>query len=427
MIKTSLIIAVAFILYCSHANAQTSPPGTLTMESAIQLAMDNSPAIKSSASNARAASAGLTVTESAYYPSIGGSAAATHTDGWFVFNPSITPKTQSYNNYTTGVALSQLIYDFGKTGSRVSASDFLNEASKKDLSATRNLVVMNVEVAYLALLQAGRIVKVSEEAVEQTTKHLMQAKAFYEVGRRPQLDMTKAEVDLSNANVNLIRARNQERIARLQLENAIGLHFTGTYTLVDVSDTIRYDDALESCKNIAIKNSPDLQSSYLKYQSLRSAASALWSQHLPTLAGNAAYNWNGFDFPLLGRWNAGITLSVPLFQGFGISAAATQAEAVADAAQSLYAQMKDNVLLDVEQNYLSLQEAQERRGATQKLVEQTRENLRLAEKQYSAGVATPVEISDAQVSLSNALITDIQALFDCHIALYRLKRAMGNR
>ena len=82
-------------------------------------------------------------------------------------------------------------------------------------------------------------------------------------------------------------------------------------------------------------------------------------------------------------------------------------------------------MLQVEQNYLSLKEAQERIEASSKLVVQAKENLKLAEGRYNSGVGSPIEITDAQVNLSNAQITYIQALSDYNSSLIRLRRAMG--
>ena len=82
-------------------------------------------------------------------------------------------------------------------------------------------------------------------------------------------------------------------------------------------------------------------------------------------------------------------------------------------------------MLEVEQNYLELKEAEERITATSKLVEQALENLRTAEGRYNAGVGSAIEITDAQVMLSSARITNIQALYDYNCSLTRLQRAMG--
>jgi outer membrane protein TolC len=118
-------------------------------------------------------------------------------------------------------------------------------------------------------------------------------------------------------------------------------------------------------------------------------------------------------------------MSLPIFQGFAISAQVEQARAAADAAQANLDVLREFVTLEVEQNYLGLKEAEERIAASTKLVEQAEQNLNLAERQYAAGVGTALEVTDAQLTLSNARITRIQALYDYNSSLRKLERSMG--
>ncbi len=152
---------------------------------------------------------------------------------------------------------------------------------------------------------------------------------------------------------------------------------------------------------------------------------AAWALHLPTLTAFGNWTWSNFDFPLYSRWNEGVTLSIPVFQGFSIDAQTDQAKAGAEIAQATVEQLRESITLDVQQAFWALQEARERTVATGKLVQQAEENLTLAEKQYAAGVAPPLDVSDAQLALSSARTTDIQAQYDASSSLARIRRAMG--
>ena len=101
------------------------------------------------------------------------------------------------------------------------------------------------------------------------------------------------------------------------------------------------------------------------------------------------------------------------------------AEAAVDEAQANLDLLNDAATTESEQYYLALRASQERVDATSKLVQQAEENLNLAEKQYTAGVNSVIEVTDAQLTLSNARITRIQALFDYNSSAIHLKRAMG--
>lgn len=408
-----------------NAQTQITMPDLLTREEAVSLALKNHPSLQAADANIRSSSAQLLQSESGYYPAINYTAGGSHIQGAFVFNPSFPARHQSYNSYATGFLIQQSIYDFGKTGQRVSANRHLMDAATLDYQSARANVMMNVHLAYFNILQAQRVIKVNEEAVTQAEKHLEKAKAFYTVGRRPQFDVTKANVEVANANVNLIRSRNQLRVAKVQLENAMGIRSTSNYALADTFEVQPFTTDLNAAKATAYQNRPELRSSRARIEFNKSLVKAEWSQHLPSLVASGAYNWNGFRWPFASRYSYGMTVSIPIFQGFSVYARVQQAKANVEVAEANTDMTIQSVMLEVEQNYLELSDAQERIGATLKLVEQADENLRTAEGRYNAGVGSAIEITDAEVVLSSARITHIQALFDYNCSLVQLRRSMG--
>jgi outer membrane protein TolC len=400
-------------------------PDTLDLDQAVALAIENHASLRAAAANLQSADAGKSLALSGYWPQIGFSASGVHTEGTFVFNPSIASRNQIYSTYTSGFSASQLIYDFGKTSNRVGATSDLIEATKEDYRSVRDAVILNVSVAYYTALEAADITKVNVETVGQAEDHLTRARAFYTVGRRPMLDVTSAEVDLANANVALIRAKNSEQVALLQLQNGMGIHTSRRILFRTIGRLDSVVISLDSAKSIGFRNRSDVLAARARYEALDAFASATWSQHLPTISASGTYNWSGFDEKLFGRWTAGVTFSLPIFQGFGIDAQVDQARAAAAAQLAQVRLTLENAMLDIEQNYLGVQEAEERIPAANKLLEKAEESLRQAERQYAAGVGTAIEVTDAQVARANARITAIQARYDEAVAIARLHRAMG--
>jgi outer membrane protein len=399
---------------------------TLTIEQAVLLAVENHPSLRAAEANYRGAAAGHKQAMASYLPALSFGASATHTEGVFVFNPTIPSRSQIYNSYTGGFQAQQLLFDFGKTIGRVSASTDLVDAANADMISAKEIVKLNVQIAYFALLAYQRVTIVNRDAVVQAESHLTQAKAFYSVGRRSQFDVTRAEVDLANANVNLIRATNQMQVSKVQLENAMGVHPPRPYAVVVPHQMEPIATTMDSARAIALIHRPELQAAAARVEANKALARAAWSQHLPILSATGNWTWNGFEpSPLFPRWNVGVQLSLPIFQGFSLEAQVEQTEAAADAAQANLDVQTQTVLLEVEQAFLAFKEAQERRVATAKLVEQAEQNLNLANKQYAAGVGTAIEVTDAQVSQANAQITHIQALYDHITSLVKLRRAMG--
>ena len=221
--------AVAILLAGTWMPAAGEGADTLTVERAVQLALDHHPSLRSAEANTRGAVAQHKGAVAGYLPAISFTASATHTEGVFVFNPSVPSRNQIYSSYTGGFQAQETIFDFGKTINRVSSTTDLEDAAAMDELTARELVIANVQIAYYSLLAARGVADVNDEAVNQAEKHLVQAKAFYSVGTRPRFDVTKAEVDLANAKVNQIIARNQTQVTQVQLENAMGFHPEAPY------------------------------------------------------------------------------------------------------------------------------------------------------------------------------------------------------
>jgi len=418
-------LAVFLLLYVVAAIAADEFPDTLTLDKAAVLAVRYHPSMRVADATLASSNAVVTQAYSSYYPVIAASAGDTRTGGTSILSPTIPARTLWYDSYAVAFTLQQTVFDFGRTISRVSVNSNLSDASAYDVQSTRNTVVMNAQLAFLALVAAERIVTVNEQSVAQAQEHLDQSKAFFSVGRRPQYDVTSAELVLANAKVNLIKAKNQERVARLQLESAIGLHPRKQYAVAVLPASEKNLMPLDSAKANTIAYRPELQAAKMRIASSDAQVSAAWTQHMPSIVASGAYNWNGYAFPLLSKWNVGLMLSLPIFQGFNVSAQVEQARANADATRASTDVLMESVMLEVEQNYLAVNEAAERIAASSKLEDQARENLDLAEGRYTSGVGSPIEITDAQVTLANAQITRIQADYDYQSSLIRLRRAMG--
>ena len=423
--NTPRFLLALSILAPGFTPALAQDPDTLTLERAVTLAIDNQPSLRGYGAEVRAADAGFRQARAGFLPSVGFSASDTRTGGAVILSPAIPPTQRIYSSYSAALQGNLMLWDFGKTSGRVSQNSYLYDAAHGDYASAVEVVAVNTEVAYLAFLQARRVVTVDEEALATSSHHLIQARAFYTTGRRPQLDVTKAEVDSLNAEVNLIQARAAYRIARLQLENTMGVHPAGEYVVADSFTVPATSTTLQEARRTALRTRPELVAAQARVDAGKEGVTTAWGQHLPTIAAFGGYTWSAFDFPLLSHWNAGLSFTFPIFQGFALDAGVELAEANREMAQSNLDTLTEGIMLEVERQWLTVRAAAERAVATAKLVQESGENLNLVERQYAAGVATALDESDARLTLSNSEITDIQAQYDYRTALIRLRRAMG--
>jgi len=289
----------------------------------------------------------------------------------------------------------------------------------------RSLIVLDVKQAYYGVLQTLEKRRVAEESVAQFQQHLNQARGFFEVGLKPKFDVTKAEVDLSNARLELTRAENAVRIARVNLNNAMGMPGAPEYSLEDNLFFEKTDISLEKALAAAYENRPDLRSLVLREEAARQNLDLARTGHYPTLTGSASYGYGGSDFPLGEGWNVGGSLNIPIFSGFLVENQIFEAKENIEVFSAEVESLKQRVRLEVEQALSNLQEAAGRIETAEVVVRQAEENRELAEGRYTSGVGNPIEVTDALQALRNAKVSRISALADYKSAQADLENAMG--
>ena len=427
-----LLLLIAFNAGAVGANGRSplliKKGELLSIERCIETALGNHPNIIASANTVDVNRSSVGEAEADYYPQIDWSSGYSKISPVSGSNSSTSTRaSDTFDQYSSSVNLRQNIYNFGKTAAQVRIQRLNLDASHSDLQNVTSQVVLNVRQAYYGILKATRDRDVAEEAVKQFQQHLEQAKGFYEVGTKPKFDVTKAEVDLSNSKLDLIRAENSLRIAVATLNNSMGVPDAPEYDVVDNLFFQEFGITFEDAINEAYKNRPDLASARFRTRVAVESIDLAKTGHYPALTGSAAYRHTGEEFPLDEGWEAGMTLSFPLFSGYLTTHQVAGSRAALRVQTANEELLRQNIFFEVQQAYLSLKEAGERVPAAGLVVKQAEENLELANGRYATGVGSPIEVTDAQVGLSNAKKSYTQALYDYKIAHASLEKAMGVR
>jgi outer membrane protein len=404
----------------------------LTLERCIEIALKMQPTIVAAINTVNVNESRVGQAKSNYYPQINwtssyerinsasGSSSGS-TSGFF------GRTNEDFDHYSTGFTLSQTLYDFGKTPTQVKIQNLVLDSSRSDFRNTTEQIILAVKQAYYGVVQAKYIVLVAEDTVKQTQQQLEQAKGFYEVGTKPKFDVTQAEVNLSSAKLNLIRNENAFKIAKVTLNNVMGIPDAPEYTLDETMTFVKYEITLEDALSKAYQNRPDLQSIVLKRQAAERSIDLAKTGYYPVLNGNAGYTWSGEEFPLDHGWNIGATVSFPLFSGFLTKYQVEEAKANLNVIKANEELLKQTIFLEVQEAYLTLRSAEDAIPTAKLRVEQAQENLEIANGRYAAGVGNPLEVTDAEVGLANARTSYIQALYVDKVAQASIEKAMGMR
>ena len=423
-ILASCLCMIALLPQGLCAADEIKPGETLDLARCITIALKNHPTVLGAAGSLKASQSRVNEARANYYPQVGASSAYSrnYAQGG---TSAAAPGSSYYNEYQDSLNLNQTLIDFGKTSAQVDVQALGADAARADLDNTLSQIILGVKQAYYGILQAGQSRDAYAETVVQFQQHLDQAKRFYEVGTKPKIDVTNAEVDLSQAKLNLLKAENGVRIARITLNNAMGMPEAPGYEVKDTAGYQDYPIDLETALKRGYEARPDLASAKAKREAAERSIDLAQTGYYPVLSGNAAYGWGGLNYPLDKEWTVGAMLNFPLFSGFLTKSQVEEARANLEVARANEEFIRQGIRFDIEQAYSNLTLAKEGIVLAEVTVKQAKENRELAQGRYAAGVGNTIEVTDALVTDINAKTSYINALSDFHLAVASLEKAMG--
>jgi outer membrane protein len=424
-----IILLLIFLFPFSQAHAETK----LTLQDCIDTALKNQPALKAAHAGIAAGKGREIQARSPYLPQI--TASTGYSDNRQLGGAFGDSTTKSY---TSTLSANQMIYDFGKTGNAFDAARFGARSAGLDADRVSQDVVLNVKQAYFGLLQAKRLIIVAQKTLEQTESHLKQAQAFFRAGSKPRFDVTRAEVEVNSAKLSMINANNTLRIRTIALYNAMGIEPGGDVAIEDILSASTEVPLYDEVKAAALQNRPEMRKADADIEAARSRVKAAESGYYPTLSANGAYNWahgsssmgpnsmgTTFHGDVQDSWNAGITLSVPLFEGGLTKGKVGEARANLLIAEAQRDTLKQSILIELSQAYADMESAKVRIDVMESSLQKARENLFIAQGRYEAGVGPYIEVTDAQVAAVNAETDHVQAFYDYQLGAARLLKAIG--
>ena len=431
----SMMVTKPFSLYAQTLSANADLSKELAIDECVEIALKNHPTLKAAEASFDASRSQVWEGRSAYFPQVN------ITTGYSEnYSTSTTLKKDTETKaYATTLSVNQKIYDFERTGSAVDSAKANREATEKEFDKARNDIILKVKESYFILLQSKKMIGVSEVILNQAKAHLKRAKAFFEVGTRPKFDVTQAEVELNNANLNLQKARHSFSIARITLSNSMGLPPDREIKIKDVLFTERLYPVIDDAVKEAIDARPDIKQINAKIDGGRAGVRGAIAGFLPIISANGSYTWQDGDFiikdsPIVGTdtktpqenyWGWGVTVTLPLFEGFLTTAKVSTARANLRNLEYQKENLQQNVRLEVQQAYLNLEDAKTRISVMESSLQKAKENFAIAEGRYNAGVSSLIEVTDAQTALTTAETEYTQAFYDYHVVAARLDKALG--
>src|SRR5580658_2006364 len=410
------------------ASSTKRPQTDLTLADAEARALKNQPRLLAEQFRTQAANKRIVESRSGYFPQMFGNLTGVDANGDTAVAAGALTTSSISTRAAGGASLLQMITDFGRTSNLVQSARLQAKAAEQNEESIRQSVLMQVHEAYFAAQAADRVRKTAQAVLDFRRVTLRQLTALAQSQLRSTLDVQFAQVMVSEAELAVVRAESNVQKAQAQLAESMGEEGGATYALTDEPLPASPDaDPTMYIKN-AIVDRPDLKALRLQSDSAMHEARAERDQNFPTINALAA----GGEVPIHDSTihrdygAVGVNINVPIFNGGLYTSRAAAAKLEAKAADKDASLREVEIVRDVLMTWADARDAYLQIAVTQRLVEEANVAMRLAKAIYDAGLGSIVELNQAELNQTSALITAASARFDYQRAMTAFEFAMGN-
>jgi outer membrane protein len=415
------------------AQADNTAPGghqRLTQAEAERLAVKNNPQVSVARLLALAQHQVVRETRAAELPT--GTASITAEDAENASRISAGSLTTSrlFEHAGAGGGFTQLITDFGRTSNLVASSKLQEKAQNANALASTEEIILAADQAFFNALQAQALLKVAQQNVSTRQTTETQISELTKNKLKSTLDLSFADVNLSQAKLLQLDAQNNVDSTMAALDAVLGLDRQTTYDLVEDDATVQAPPAdVDQLLQLAFNQRPDLQAMTYSQQAAVKFSHAQRDQMLPSISAAGTVGSvpiRPATYYLTNWWGGiGVNMSIPIFNGFLYSAQAKEASIRAQAASEQSRDLRDRIVRDVRTAWLAANTAYQRVAVTAELLREANIALQLAQTRYQLGLSSIVELSQAQFQQTDAAIGNTDAQYQYRLALAALNYQTG--
>ena len=413
------------------AQAQNAAPTQLTLKDAEALALKNHPQVLAAQSEVGFANQQVIETRSAYYPAVAADVTGSTANNGARIGAGFLTDSRLFDRFGQGITLSQLVTDLGRTPNLVASSRFNAQATEQTFQATRYDVLLQVNRSYVDVLHAQALVRVAEETVAARQLLFDQISSLAKNNLKSQLDVSFADVNVSEAKLLLLRAQDSVQQAYAELSRALGSDQVVDYQLVDeplpASPPAKADDLIAQ----AVTNRPELAGLRFSREAAYKFADAEKdlgrpSVNLVGVAGYIPYIAQLTSQPIPSEYaGAAVNVQIPVFNGHLFSARREAARYRALEADQNLRNEQERIARDVRVAWASAMTAFQRIDVTAQFLRQASLALELAQGRYNLGLSSIVELTQAQLNLTQAEIENLSAKYDYQSQYAALQYSIG--
>ena len=426
------VLSLLALTSCAFAQpAPTQPvPDTLDLPTALRFAIDNNFTIRQARERIKQQEGVVVEVKARSIPTVAA-------NGSFQFNEKDISQSVPTSDRTWALSLTatQALFAGGGVRSSIKSTELTREAALLELKGIVNDSLLDVRTRFYDVLLAREKIKVQESNVELLKQQLKNVTDRFDAGTISAFEKLRAEVALANAQVPLISARNAYRIAVEALRQALGFatnsresvrkvpEFVGSLDFAPVSFDLQ--TALDSAR----AGRPELARLAKLADARSESITTAKANRYPTVSAVGGWQLRKGPTDMFSDsrdgWLVGLQSQWNIFDGAATTGRVAQARSALEQSRLSLNEATLAVDVEVRRALSSLQEATELADASQKVVAQAEESLRLANARYSAGTATQLDVLQSQVDLTTARTNQIQAYYSYNVAVARVRKAIG--
>lgn len=334
------------------------------------------------------------------------------------------------NAFSNGISVNIPLYTGGLVEGQIDVAKLGKTNAQEEILRVEQATKYSAIEGYYGLLAYQELQGVYHEAVDNLQGHLDNVQAQYNVGTKAKVDVLSSDVSLANAKTTAITADNNVAIAESNLNNILGLPLETKLNLADHQlpfDT--YNISLQEALDYAMKYRPEVLQAAIAVQEAERSIDIADAGNKPTVAITGGNDWADNTFPGIDAnkrsWKVAAGVTYNFYDGGATKAKVNQAKQDLLVARETEQKTRESVQLQVKQAYLNIRSAAQKVEETQTVVDQARENYRIQNIRYQAGVGINLDVLDAQLSLNQAQVNHIQALYDYNVGIAKLEQVMG--
>lgn len=407
----------------------------LPLDACVRIALDRNPLHRAALEGVTAAGEKIGLARAPYYPRVDLEAGYQRRDTHVflpagVGQPGAEQPDQlgATDDWQGALTAEYLVFDSGRRRAELLAAISERDAAGKDAQTIREDLTLNVHEAYYRLLATQAQEEAARESLGRSEEHLRMAELRKDVGAVPKADVVRARVKAANARLSLVRAQSDVRIARADLNGAMGLPAVLRIDVEPEGPPALLPEGvdLEGSITQALQIRSEIEALRQRAGARRHAVTAVKAGYLPRLSLEGRYGYRDEEFlPEDEDWSIGAAIRVPVFTGF----ARTHDVARARAEHRRVRNELQSQVLVVQQEavtaHAKLTGAYQSVLATAVLLEDAREGLRLTRARYETGAGTINDLLDAEAELTEAETVAVRAAYDHHTTTSQFQRTVG--